>query len=248
MLPGDGYGDVAYIALQVEDEAGFATDDIETALPVAEVSSINCNVTKEKTNAMRHDEPLRSESSAPRRPIYDLRDDREKTDVTVAEQNNIDLISSFTSTYTTENGRAFTKSLMTIVTAEEFRKSFPTDRFIMWPTHPPDDTETLDGDYGSTTNWKFAKILEVDVGGVTRAYTVGTLHPEEGAAPSWKIKLVTFVTPSRFLIPTGRYHRLALKKHTSHQLIVPLIVIAIAFATLFCIYLCTYVICFLISN
>ena len=220
MLPDGGFVDVAYIALQVEDEAAFATHELEMALPLEEVLSTDCNVIKEESDAKRCDAPLRSKSSAPRRPIYDLSDSRfgpEKTDVAGDEQNIINLTSSYSPTYTTENGRFFTRSLSAIVTAEEFQESLRHNpyRFIMWPTHPPDDTEILDGDYGSTTNWKFAFVIGMTVGGVTKAQILNILHPEEGvAAPSlWRSMIVTFDTPSRFLTPKGRYLDMLKIKH-----------------------------------
>ena len=125
----------------------------------------------------------------------------------------INLISSFFPTYTTESGKIFVKSLSAIVTAEDLDKSDKSDRFIMWPTHPPDDNESLNGDYGSTTNWKFAVIDEMSVGGATLVRILGCLHDKEKQTPSSTLMTaVTFDTPSRFLIPKGRYHRGALKK------------------------------------
>ena len=208
--------DESYVALRGEDEAGFAFQDLEMQLPLAEVTSSDRSVIIGTVGTIQHDLSHKSDSYAPRRPKHDMSDGRfgsEETEVTVHEQNMINLISSFSPTYTTESGKIFVKSLSAIVTAEDLDKADKPDRFIMWPTHPPDDNESLNGDYGSTTNWKFAVIDEMSVGGATRVRILDCLHHEEKQTPSSTLLTpVTFDSPSRFLIPKGHYHREALKK------------------------------------
>ena len=215
--------DESYVALRGEDEAGFAFQDLEMQLPLAEVTSSDRSVIIGTVGTIQHDLSHKSDSYAPRRPKHDMSDGRfgsEETEVTVHEQNMINLISSFSPTYTTESGKIFVKSLSAIVTAEDLDKADKPDRFIMWPTHPPDDNESLNGDYGSTTNWKFAVIGGISVGGAIQVRILDCLHHEEKQTPSSTLKtavkfdsrVFTFDSPSRFLIPKGRYHRAALKK------------------------------------
>ena len=213
--PNNGRNDESYVALRGEDEAGLAFQDVEMELPLAEVFSSNCTVIIGTVGTVQHDMSSKLDSYAPRRPKHDMGDGRfgpNDIEVTVHEQNMINLISSFCPTYTTESGRTFVKSLSAIVTAEDLDKADKADRLIMWPTHPPDDNESLNGDYGSTTNWKFAVIDEMSVGGATRVRILDCLHNEEKQTPSSTLmKPVTFDSPSRFLIPKGSYHRAALK-------------------------------------
>ena len=205
--------DIMYATLRGEDDADFATRDVDTGLPLAKHSSADYNMMITGIVSTQQDHlSLRCDSDAPCRPKYHVRDVRfgtSETKVTFHEQNTINLMSSFSPTYTTENGKTFVESLSAIVTAEELSKSYTSytcGRYIMWPTHPPDNTEILNGVYGSTTNWKFAVIQELNVGGVTRATVMDTLYPVEIRSDARK-KSVTFDTPSRFLIPKGHYRR-----------------------------------------
>ena len=211
MRRNNGRNDESYVALRGEDEAGFAFQDLEMELPLAEVSSSKRSVIVGIAGTTQYDLSSKSDSYAPGRPKHDISDGRfgpDGIEVTVHEQEMINLISSFFPTYTTQSGKYFVESLSAIVTAEDLDKSDKSDRFIMWPTHPPDDNESLNGDYGSTTNWKFAVIDEMIVGGATRVRILDCLHHKKQTplmAP------VTFDSPSKFLIPKGRYHRAALK-------------------------------------
>ena len=161
MRRNNGCNGESYVALRGKDEAGFAFQDIEMELPLAEVSSSDRSVIIEIAGTIQYDLLSKSDSCAPGRPKHDISDGRfgpYGIEVTVHEQKMINLISSFSPTYTTESGKYFVESLSAIVTEEDLDKSDKPDRFTMWPTHPPDDNESLNGDYGSTTNWKIAVI------------------------------------------------------------------------------------------
>ena len=221
--PNNGLNDQSYVALRGEDEAGLVFQDVEMELPLAEVLSSDRRIIIGAVGTIQHDLSFKSDSYASRRPKHDLSDGRfgpNDIEVTVHEQNMINLISSFCPTYTTESGRTFVKSLSAIVNAEDLDKADKAHRFIMWPTHPPDDNESLNGDYGSTTNWKFAFIDEMSVGGATRVRILGCLHHEEKQTPSSTLMTpVAFDTPSRFLIPKGRCRRAALKMFTDYHIV-----------------------------
>ena len=218
MRRNNGRNDESYVALRGEDEADFAFQDLDLQLPLAEVSASDSTVIIGIAGTKQYGLSSKSDSYAPR-PKHDISDSRfgpYGIEVTVHEQRMINLISSFFPTYTTESGKYFVESLSAIVTAEDFDKADKSDRFMMWPTHQPDDNESLDGDYGSTANWKIAVIDEMSVGGAIRVRILDCLHHEthtyEKQTPSSPLMTpVTFDSPPKFIIPKGRYHRAALK-------------------------------------
>ena len=169
-------------------------------LHLAKVSSADCNMMiTARMGEMRHGLPLNNDSDTPHRPRYNIRNalfGASGTEVTVHEQNMIYLISSFSPTYTTEGGRTFVENLSSFVTAEELSIPDMSGQCIMWPTHPPDDNEILNGDYGSTTNWKFAVVLHLNIRGTTRVQIIATLYPEVERTREGEGLAITFDTPS----------------------------------------------------
>jgi hypothetical protein len=85
--------------------------------------------------------------------------------VTRHEQDMIHLMSTFSATYTTAAGKHFVEHLSRLTTITDFkpRQSLPwgdISRIIMWPTHGPDNTESVNGDFCSDVNWVFAYCLK----------------------------------------------------------------------------------------
>ena len=132
--------------------------------------------------------------------------------VTRHEQDMIDLTSTFTETFTTEVGRRFVEKKSRMTNGADFRIDDFNSHLIMWPTHPPHELESFDGDFGSDVNWIFAlcdpvKSTEKGLtpnGRVIRVVITGSLYPIQDSLKHTKVfSSVLIEEPSRYLKPNG---------------------------------------------
>ena len=129
--------------------------------------------------------------------------------VTRHEQDMIHLMSTFSGTYTTEAGRHFVEHLSRLTTISDFKplRTLPgsdISRIIMWPTHAPDQTESVNGDFGSDVNWIFAYCNRevIDVNPALQAYD---FRPPDVGSTSIHATIIGSLYP---IVPSPNYSKL----------------------------------------
>ena len=139
--------------------------------------------------------------------------------VTRYEQDMIDLASTFTRTFTTEAGRLFVERNSRVADRDDFRDDDHSSCIIMWPTHPPRESESFDGEFGSDVNWIFARCQPMKhtemgltpTGRAIRVVITGSLYPLQDSSKHTKVlSSVLIEEPSRYLKPNGELLRAAM--------------------------------------
>jgi hypothetical protein len=130
--------------------------------------------------------------------------------VTLSWQSRLDAASAYTPTSTTEDGKRFTEILSSAVKSNEAHQGMA----VMIPADDANENESLDGDWGATSNFVFALLQENPMSSTTRVTTIGYLHTpvDSQLQPSQNI---VFKTPDSFMTPLD-LNKIAVKTMVSH--------------------------------
>ena len=129
--------------------------------------------------------------------------------VTRHEQDMIHLMSTFSGTYTTEAGRHFVEHLSRLTTISDFKplRTQPgsdISRIIMWPTHAPDQTESVNGDFCSDVNWIFAYCNKEVIDGNPALQAYDFRPPDVGSTSIY----ATIIGSLYPIVPSPNYSKL----------------------------------------
>ena len=120
------------------------------------------------------------------------------TVASISWQNRLDMITSYTSSSTTEEGQRFIEILSQLVISTDARQGMT----VMIPADVQEENELLNGDWGATSNFIFALVQEKPTMMTVRVEVIGYLHTPAEIQLECGEHLV-FKTLTHFLTPLG---------------------------------------------